>query len=151
VAIAHMVVLSAALSALLMLPCAAAVVFDREARGVRRLLTRPGRRELRSLRRLDQALQVRDPVTPSGCPSIEQLAYDLRRLDRQRRSGPTTCSEKWLAAVLSAYDARLQLACRRLGVPEHLQPLEGVDRELERMRVEHQLQAAGLSFRGTAD
>ncbi|BBH65774.1 hypothetical protein ACTI_24590 [Actinoplanes sp. OR16] len=148
-AIAHIAVLSAALSALLMLPCAAAAVLDPEARGLRRLITR--RRDDRSLRRLDRTLQVRDPATPRGVPSIEQLAYDLRRLDRQRRSGPTRCSEVWLAAVMSAYDARLQLACRRLGVPEHLQPLEGVDRELERLRVEHQLQAAGLSFRPEAD
>jgi hypothetical protein len=152
VAFAHIAVLSAALSALLMLPCAAAAVFDRERRGARRLMmTRGGRRELRSLRRLNRTLEASGPVTPTGCPSIEQLAYDLRRLDRQRRSGPTTYSEKWLAAVLSAYDARLRLACHRLGVPEHLQPLEGVDRELERMRLEHQLQAAGLTFRPHRD
>ncbi|MBB2945132.1 hypothetical protein FB565_004865 [Actinoplanes lutulentus] len=141
----HIAVLSAALSALLMLPCAAAVL-DPGTRRVRRLLTRSGRQELRSLRNLDQTLKLRDPVTPSGAPSIEQLAYDLRRLDKQRRSGPTRCSEVWMAAVLSAYDARLQLACRRLGVPEHLQPLEGVDRELERMRLECQLHAAGLAL-----
>ncbi|WP_433306438.1 hypothetical protein ACQP2F_20795 [Actinoplanes sp. CA-030573] len=41
------------------------------------------------------------------------------------------------AAVLRAYDARLQLACRHLGVEEHLGPLEGIDRELERLRVEY--------------
>ncbi|BAL85605.1 hypothetical protein AMIS_3850 [Actinoplanes missouriensis 431] len=146
-AIAHIAVLSAALSALLMLPCAAVAVLDPQTRGVRRLLTRDGRRELRSLRRLDRALQVRDPVTPTGSPSIEQIAYDLRRLDKQRRSGPTRYSEVWSAAVLSAYDARLQLACRCLGLPEHLQPLTGVDREIERLRVEAELQAAGMLLR----
>ncbi|MEU4559297.1 hypothetical protein AB0F72_13000 [Actinoplanes sp. NPDC023936] len=145
-AIAHIAVLSAALSALLMLQCAAAML-DPQARGMRRLLTRGGRRELRSLRRLDRTLKVRDPVTPTGSPSIEQIAYDLRRLDKQRRSGPTRCSEVWLAAVLRAYDARLQLACRCLGLPEHLQPLEGVDREIERLRVEAALQAAGMLLR----
>jgi len=78
---------------------------------------------------------------------IEQLAFDLRRLDRQRRSGPMRSSEVGLAAVLQAYDARLQLACQCLGVAEHLQPLQGVDREIERVRLEVQLEAAGLSFR----
>ncbi len=145
-AIAHIAVLSAALSALLIVPCAAAVLVP-QTRGVRRLLTRDGRRELRSLRRLDRTLQVRDPVTPTGCPSIEQIAYDLRRLDKQRRSGPSRYSQVWSAAVLSAYDARLQLACRCLGLPEHLQPLEGVDREIERLRVESELQAAGMLLR----
>ncbi|WP_229071893.1 hypothetical protein [Actinoplanes sp. DH11] len=143
-AIVHIAVLSVALSALLILRCAG--VLD-DQRGRRSRLTIRSRRELRSLRRLDRALQTHDPVTPSGAPSIEQLAYDLRRLARQRHTGPTRCSEVWLAAVLSAYDARLQLACRRLGVPERLQPLEGVDRERERLRVEDRLQAAGLSLR----
>ncbi|MEU8240666.1 hypothetical protein AB0C07_20680 [Actinoplanes missouriensis] len=135
------------MSALLMLPCAAVAVLDPQTRGVRRLLTRDGRRELRALRRLDRDLKVRDPVTPTASPSIEQIAYDLRRLDKQRRSGPTRCSEVWSAAVLNAYDARLQLACRYLGLPEHLQPLTGVDREIERLRVEAELQAAGMLLR----
>ena len=80
-------------------------------------------------------------------PSIEQIAYDLRRLDQQRRGGPTQQSEKWRAAVLRAYDQRLCLACRCLGLAEHLEPLEGMDRELERLRVESELQAAGLALR----
>lgn len=108
----------------------------------------PGdRRDLRDLRRLDRRLRAGDPVTPAGSPCIEQIVYDLRRLDRQRRSGPTRHSEAWLAAVLSAYDVRLQLACRCLGLPERLQPLHGVDRELERLRMEDQLRAAGVALR----
>jgi hypothetical protein len=92
-----------------------------------------------------------DPRPPSlavlDTPSIEQLAFDLRRLAHQRRSGPTQHSEKWLAAVLRAYDDRLCLACRCLGLEEHLGPLEGMDRDLERMRMEHELKAAGLALR----
>lgn len=104
----------------------------------------------RDLRRLDRDLANLDltarmdalPAVP-----IEQLAYDLRRLGRQRRSGPLRSSEACMAALLQAYDARLRLACRCLGVTEHLQPLEGVDREIERFRVESQLEAAGLALR----
>ncbi|MFD0518759.1 hypothetical protein [Paractinoplanes durhamensis] len=112
--------------------------------------TRTGRREIRALRRLDRVLCTDAPV-PSlavlDMPSIEQIAFDLRRLDRQRRSGPTRESEKWLAAVQRSYDERLCLACRCLGLDEHLGPLEGMDRDLERLRVEHELQAAGLALR----
>jgi hypothetical protein len=150
VAIAHIAVLSAAFSALLILPCAAAALLDPDSRQMRRLFTRRGRQELRALRRLDRTLRILDPgprLAMLDDPTIEQIAYDLRRLDQQRRSGPTRYSAVWLAAVLRAYDARLQLACRCLGVTEHLQPLDGVDREIERVRVEGQLEAAGLTLR----
>jgi hypothetical protein len=78
---------------------------------------------------------------------IEQLAADLRRLDRQRHSGPTTTSERWAEAVLLAYDERLKLACRYLAVDHHLSAVDGLDRDLERVRVEDELQAAGLDVR----
>lgn len=150
-AIAHIAVLSAALSALLLLPCAAAALLSPgDARHMRRLLSRPGRQDLRALRRLDRTLGALDMAPRLAAlddPAIEQIAYDLRRLDHQRRSGPSRYSAVWLAAVLRAYDARLQLACRCLGVTEHLQPLRGVDREIERVRVEGQLEAAGLTLR----
>ncbi|MFI1995839.1 hypothetical protein [Actinoplanes sp. NPDC020271] len=105
----------------------------------------------RDLRRLDRDLAGLDlaarmealPPVP-----IEQLAYDLRRLDRQRRNGPLRSSEVCMAALLEAYDARLRLACRCLGVAEHLEPLTGVDREIERLRLEARLEAAGLALRG---
>nr|WP_232344232.1 hypothetical protein [Actinoplanes awajinensis] len=105
----------------------------------------------RDLRRFDRDMQGVDvTVRMDELPPvpIEQLAYDLRRLDHQRRNGPMRYSEKCLAAVMRAYDIRLQLACRCLGVPEHLQPLTGVDREIERLRVEDRLEAAGLALRG---
>ncbi|WP_433300022.1 hypothetical protein ACQP2F_01885 [Actinoplanes sp. CA-030573] len=149
-AIAHIVVLLAALLTLLFLPCVVAAALCADERVVRRLLTREGRRELRALRRLDRALRSDDPVPSlvvADVPSIEQIAYDLRRLDVQRRSDLIRQSEKWRAAVLRAYDQRLCLACRCLGLSEHLEPLEGMDRELERLRVESELQAAGLALR----
>jgi hypothetical protein len=150
VALAHTVVLSAALLTLLCLPCVVAALLCTDEPALRRVLTRPGRRELRALRRLDRTLRADDPV-PSlamlDMPSIEQIAFDLRRLDHQRRNGPSRHSHQWRVAVLRAYDKRLCLACRCLGLAEHLEPLEGMDRDLERLRVESELQSAGLALR----
>jgi hypothetical protein len=145
----RVVVLSAALLALLCLACVAAAVVCADELVPRRF--RPSRRrDRRAFRRLDRALRSDAPVsslvTPE-LPSIEQIAHDLRRLDQQRRGGPTQHSEKWRAAVLRAYDQRLCLACQCLQLAEHLEPLEGMDRDLERLRVESELQAAGLPLR----
>jgi hypothetical protein len=84
-------------------------------------------------------------------PPIEQIAAELRRLDRQRHSGPTVESEAWSAAVVCAYDEWLRAACRRLDVSEHLSTLDGVDRDIERVRIEAELQTAGLILRSVAD
>lgn len=164
-ALSHIVVLAAVLS----LPCAlvAVVCFDDLVlrRGPVNQRGKPLRRGWRSrpathrrlLRRLDRSLSR--PALP-GCdrvtladerlPAIEQIAAELRRLDRQRHGGPTTESVLWLAAVVLAYDGWLRLACRRLDVAEHLQRLDGVDRDIERVRVEGELQAAGLALRSEA-
>jgi hypothetical protein len=84
---------------------------------------------------------------PPYRPGIEQIAADLRRLHRQRSSGPTLESSAWLTAVQRAYDDRLCLACASLGVPQHIEALDGIDRDIERVRVEGALEAAGLSLR----
>ena len=117
---------------------------------VRRSWSQRCRQDGQGLRDLDRAMRSVDPIPSLNAmtkPSIEQLEIDLRRLDRQRRVGPTRQSLRWLAEVEQAYDDRLCLACRCLGVTEHLQPLEGMDRDLERVRVEDQLEAAGLTLR----
>jgi hypothetical protein len=147
VAIVHIAVLSAALSALLVLPCAAAALLAPDARLIRRMLTRRGCRQLQGLDSTLRVLDVDARLAALDDPAIEQIAYDLQRLDHQRRSDLTRSSKVWLAAVQDAYDTRLQIACRRLGVDEHLQPLAGVDREIERLRVESRLEAAGLMLR----
>ncbi|BCJ43974.1 hypothetical protein GCM10010168_67770 [Actinoplanes ianthinogenes] len=110
---------------------------------------RPGapHREMRRLERDMQTVDVAARLAALPPVPIEQLAYDLRRLGRERRSSPLRWSEAGMAALLQAYDARLRLACACLGVTEHLQPLQGVDREIERVRVESQLEAAGLALR----
>lgn len=119
----------------------------------RRLLRRrmwPGRplRERRQLARLDRTLDKsgRELTQSPVRPPIQQVAADLRRLARQRGSVARK-STVWFAAVQRAYDDRLRLACAQLGVDEHLHDLTGMDLEIERVRVEGELQAAGLGLR----
>ena len=148
-AIPHVVVLAAALLALLFLPGAVAVVLCADEVALRRSWSRRDPRQMMLLRRLDREMTAirRPPVDGTTVPSREQIAAELRRLDRQRRSGPTTQSQVWLDAVLRAYDEWLRVACRQLGIEEHLQPLDGMDREIERLRVQAELQANGMTFR----
>lgn len=148
-AIVHGVVLALALAALVLLPCAVAlfICVDNPAARVRRHLRE--RRDRRALHRLDRTLgeqSISLAALDQHQPSIQQIAADLRRLDHQRL-GVATRSKVWHAAVLLAYDDRLRLASRCLGVPEHLDQLDGVDREIERVRVEGELEAAGLTLR----
>jgi len=140
-------VVALALVALALLPCAVALlithvdeVAERMWRAVRRGYRRTRARvaDYRVLRGTPE-----DPAPVMAGPPIEQLATDLRRLGRQR-VGIAMRSPLWFAAVQRAYDDRLQQACRALGVEEHLDALEGVDREIERVRVEGELQATGL-------
>jgi hypothetical protein len=151
-AIPHVLVLAAALVALLCLPCAVAVLICADDLAVRRAWSRRGQADLVALHSLDRAMHAaRSRPDPVGVPSIEQVAADLRRLDRQRHTGPTTTSERWAEAVLLAYDERLMLACGHLAVSQQLAELDGLDRELERVRIESELQAAGLRLRSAVD
>jgi hypothetical protein len=143
-------VLVAALIGLLLLPCLVAMVvcIDDLVERVHRPFARL--RERRSLDRLDRALDQAE-VQPAalaaldepGRTNIGEIAVDLRRLGRQRL-GVATRSPVWHAAVQRAYDEKLRLACAALEVEEHLAELVGVDLEIERVRVEGELQAAGL-------
>lgn len=102
-------------------------------------------RERWILTRLDRALP-RDPSEVCGpCqPPIEQVARDLRRLRRHLGGGVATRNRTWYEAVCQAYDDRLRLACRCLGLPQHLDQLDGLDLEIERIRVEDALRGEGL-------
>ncbi|GAA3346216.1 hypothetical protein GCM10020358_56380 [Amorphoplanes nipponensis] len=139
--------LATALLALLCLPCAVAVVVCADELAARRFWGRGGRQERRALRCLERELSTRELPPPDREPGIDELVADLRRLDRQRRSPPTLDSVVWLTAVLRAYDQRLSLASRSLGLTEHLAQLDGMDRDIERVRVEGLLHAAGLRLR----
>ena len=146
--ISHIAVLGAALLALLCLPCAVAVLVGGDQLALRRAWMRQSRQTAPMLRQLDRHLSG-DAIVPlsTSLVCIEQIAADLRRLDRQRRSGPTTCSEVWMTEVVRSYDERLHLASRCLGVMEQLGALEGAARDAERRRVEGELESAGLSLR----
>lgn len=162
-AVLHGLLTLAALLGLACVPCLVAVLFtadsliDPFARLVRRI--RRGWSERRLARRagltpgvlhrgvLRRGVLRRDraePATPAG-PPIEKLAADLRRLANQRQ-GIATHSRVWAAAVTHAYDDRLALVCRELEIPEHLGELAGVDLEIERVRVEGLVEAAGVGL-----
>jgi hypothetical protein len=142
-------VLATTLLALLCLPCVVAVVVCADELAARRFWTGTGRQEIHALRCLEREFSTGrlEPQLPVGELSIDELVVELRRLDRQRRSSPTVHSAAWLAAVLRAYDQRLTLASRALGIAEHLAQLDGMDRDIERVRIEELLRAAGLRLR----
>ena len=112
---------------------------------------RERRHERRTIARLDRAIEA-DALTrdvdlteldrPDRHP-LELIAADLRRLGGHRLAAGGR-SVVWHGAVIEAYDDRLRAGCRALGITEHLADLDGVDREIERVRVEGLLDAAGL-------
>jgi hypothetical protein len=148
VGVLRALVVAVALVALALLPCAVALLIthvDEIAERMWRAVRRGARRTRACIvdyRVLRGRADAPSPVAAPG-PPIEQLAADLRRLGLQR-VGIAMRSTLWFAAVQRAYDDRLQQACRALGVDEHLADLEGLDRDIERVRIEGELQAAGL-------
>ncbi|MFI6241695.1 hypothetical protein ACIBEF_17650 [Micromonospora sp. NPDC050795] len=155
--VGHALMLGLAFLAVATLPAAFALLFcydeilDRVVCGWSEWRDR--RREKRTIAKLDRAIEA-DALTRDIDLSefdsvdrrpLEQLAADLRRLGGQRVGGSGR-SMVWHSALLQAYDDRLRLACRALDIAEHLAELEGVDQEIERVRVEGVLHAAGLAL-----
>ena len=96
------------------------------------------------LRRLTH--RVSPPPEPPVGPPIERLALDLRRLRAELllATTPGTPVARRIGAT-RAYDDALAEACRALAVPYTLTGLpSGIERDAERLHVEHQLRAAGL-------
>jgi hypothetical protein len=124
---------------------------DRAERQIRRAWSRRNHADWRALRRLDRTINQPPALdrlsVQRRLPPVEQIAAELRRLNHQRHHGLSTESEKWSAAVATAYDAWLLAACHRLNITEHLTTLSGIDRDIERLRVELQLETAGLVLR----
>ncbi|MFJ8964671.1 hypothetical protein ACIRG5_35295 [Lentzea sp. NPDC102401] len=78
---------------------------------------------------------------------IERIAADLRRVRRVRASFEPGASAIKKIGARQAYDALLVQACTALGVEHRLHLLpEGMDREIERLRVEECLKHQGLSL-----
>ncbi|MFJ8579237.1 hypothetical protein [Micromonospora sp. NPDC093277] len=114
---------------------------------------REQRRERRTIARLDRAIEA-DALTRdidlteldrADRRPLQQLATDLRRLGGHRLAAVDR-PVVWHGAIIDTYDERLRAACRALGITEHLAELDGVDREIERVRVEGLLHAAGLTL-----
>ena len=73
---------------------------------------------------------------------IERIAADLRRLARARRlAAPGSVRHH---AVNTVYDRRLAQACGSLEIEHALDTSDGLDHELERLRVEGALARAGM-------
>ena len=86
---------------------------------------------------------------PEG-PPLEELAATLRRLHPAVRSPRAETTPVRQQGILAAYDGALVAAAAALGVPTTLTDLpEGLDHEAERLRLEHQLQQAGMSWQAT--
>lgn len=96
--------------------------------------------------RVGRALHVSEPAPPHPAgPPIEQIAADIRRIRTQIRQAPPGTPVARMRGWLDAYDDVLVTACHALGVEERLCALpEGVERSLERERVERLLMQAGL-------
>ena len=85
-------------------------------------------------------------VTPTGLP-IEQLAADLRRVHRLLVQCPDGTPMVRRVATREAYDELLRQACTAVNVSHDLDELpEGVERDMERLRVEEALRSAGLTI-----
>lgn len=84
---------------------------------------------------------------PAGRP-LERIVRDLRRLEpvaRRPREGTTNVRHR---GVVAAYDDVLLEACRALDITTSLGSLpEGLERESERLRVEFELEQAGIRIR----
>lgn len=79
------------------------------------------------------------------CPPIERLAADLRRVHRTLVEFPPGTPAVRRRAARQAYDALLTQACAAVEVSHRLGTLaEGMDLEVERLRVEEALRAAGV-------
>jgi hypothetical protein len=85
-------------------------------------------------------------VTPKGLP-IEQLAADLRRVHRLLVQCPDGTPMVRRVATRDAYDELLRQACAAVEVRHELDVLpEGMERDMERLRVEEALRDAGLTI-----
>jgi hypothetical protein len=137
VAIVHALSILLALLVLAMLPCV--VVFVLFADSFFNPISRRAWRPSRRARHVD--VEAMPPAEAAG-PPLEQIAADLHRLGFARLScafGSTRYN-----AATRAYDHRLGHACRALEIDEHLSEVEGVDLDLERLRVEGKLTESGF-------
>jgi hypothetical protein len=105
-----------------------------------------GRGGLRVLRFLRIVPKPGPPPPPPRVP-LERIVADLCRLSTAMRYVPAEASKARKHGLLLAYDDVLGQAALALDVPHALSELPlGMDRDLERMRVEGALRESGLRF-----
>lgn len=93
------------------------------------------------------ALVRRRRTPPPAAPPIERLTADLHRVHRTLAEYPPGTPNVRRCATRDAYDALLVQACAAVDVPHRLdRRLGGMERELERLRVEEALRRAGLTI-----
>jgi hypothetical protein len=86
---------------------------------------------------------------PVGMP-LERIAADLRRLRAEASHHPPGMPMAKYRGAVAAYDDALVDACRALQLTNELPSLpDGVERESERLRVEYELERAGINLRGS--
>jgi hypothetical protein len=106
---------------------------------------RIGRGVLAALRKVRLVRPAPEPG-PSREP-LERIAADLCRLATAIRDEPRGVSRARHNGTLLAYDDRLAAAAQALDVRHALDELPlGMDRDLERLRVEFELRSSGLVF-----
>ena len=103
--------------------------------------------------RTRRAVRVRRGVQPPALTTrrpIQVVAADLRRLSRQLALVPSGSTLVRWKALWAAYDGVLVEAAEMLEVPHELgeQPVAGVARDVERVRVLAALEGAGLVVHG---
>jgi hypothetical protein len=105
-----------------------------------------GRAVVRTLRRLRIVPPPKPPPPPPRVP-LEKICADLCRLSTAIRDVPPEASRARKHGLLLAYDDVLGKAALALDVPQSLTELRlGMDRDLERLRVEGALRDGGLTF-----
>jgi hypothetical protein len=86
------------------------------------------------------------PEPPAG-PPLEKLATQLRRLRPEARSPRPGIPMARHRGIIAAYDEVLLATAKALDVPTPLCDLpDGLDRVVERLRLEDALEAQGLSW-----
>jgi len=90
---------------------------------------------------------LRRPAPSPEHPPIQELAADLRRVHRLLAQFSPGTPMARRVGTRQAYDALLADACDAVEIPHRLGEIpEGMDREIERLRVEESLRTAGLSI-----
>lgn len=99
--------------------------------------------------RVTRRLHLRRPAPPPPLgPPLEKLAADLRRLRPMARTPAPGVPMARQRGIVAAYDMVLVETARALEVPTSLAELPSfaLDREAERLRLEHELTLAGMSW-----